>query len=145
MLVTSPERILTSPHKIADSILPPMKTLPVLRSIERVPGGLMVVPLLLGATVATFAPDAPKFFGSFTQALFTGALTILAAFYVCMGTTIELTATPYILKKGGALLITKINCGIIAAIILGWMLGEKPIAAGPFLGLSTLAIVAALN
>ena len=122
-----------------------MKTLPVLRSIERVPGGLMVVPLLLGATVATFAPDAPKFFGSFTQALFTGALTILAVFYVCMGTTIELTATPYILKKGGALLITKILCGIIAGIILGRLLGEKPIAAGPFLGLSTLAIVAALN
>ena len=58
-----------------------MKTLPVLRSIERVPGGLMVVPLLLGATMATFAPDVPKFFGSFTQALFTGALTILAVFY----------------------------------------------------------------
>jgi 2-keto-3-deoxygluconate permease len=41
-----------------------MKTLPVLRLMERVPGGLMVVPLLLGATIATFAPDAPKFFGS---------------------------------------------------------------------------------
>ena len=121
-----------------------MKTLPVLSSIERVPGGLMVVPLLLGATVATFAPDAPKFFGSFTQALFTGALTILAVFYVCMGTTIELTATPYILKKGGALLITKILCGITAGIVLGRLLGEKPIAAGPFLGLSTLAIVAAM-
>jgi 2-keto-3-deoxygluconate permease len=122
-----------------------MKTLPVLRSIERVPGGLMVVPLLLGATVATFAPDAPKFFGSFTQALFTGALTILAVFYVCMGTTIELTATPYILKKGGALLITTLLCGIIAGLVLGRLLGEKPIAAGPFLGLSTLAIVAAIN
>ena len=58
-----------------------MKTLPVLRSIERVPGGLMVVPLLLGAIIATFAPDAPKFFGSFTQSIFTGALTILAVFY----------------------------------------------------------------
>jgi 2-keto-3-deoxygluconate permease len=122
-----------------------MKTLAVLRSVERVPGGLMVVPLLLGATIATFSPDAPKFFGSFTQALFTGALTILAVFYVCMGTTIELTATPYILKKGGALLITKILCGIIAGLVLGRLLGEKPVAAGPFLGLSTLAVVAALN
>jgi 2-keto-3-deoxygluconate permease len=122
-----------------------MKTLPVLRSIEHVPGGLMVVPLLLGATIATFAPDAPKFFGSFTQSIFTGALTILAVFYVCMGTTIELTATPYILKKGGALLITKILCGMISGLVLGRLLGEKPIAAGPFLGLSTLAVVAALN
>jgi 2-keto-3-deoxygluconate permease len=93
-----------------------MKTLPVLRSIERVPGGLMVVPLLLGATVATFAPDAPKFFGSFTQALFTGALTILAVFYVCMGTTIELTATPYILKKGGALLTQKSSAVLLPVL-----------------------------
>jgi 2-keto-3-deoxygluconate permease len=106
-----------------------MKTLPVLHSIERVPGGLMVVPLLLGATIATFAPETPKFFGSFTQSLVTGALTILAVFYVCMGTTIELTATPYILKKGGALLITKILCGMISGLVLGRLLGEKPIPA----------------
>ena len=66
----------------------------------------MVVPLLIGAAVATFAPGTSKFFGSFTEELFNGALTILAVFYVCMGTTIELKATPYILKKGGALFIT---------------------------------------
>ena len=105
----------------------------------------MVVPLLIGAAVVTFAPGTSKFFGSFTEALFNGALTILAVFYVCMGTTIELGATPYILKKGGALLATKILCGLVAGIILGRWLGEKPIAAGPFLGLSTLAIVAAIN
>lgn len=82
-------------------------------SIERVPGGLMVVPLLVGAAIVTFAPGTSKFFGSFTEALFNGALTILAVFYVCMGTTIELASTPYILKKGGALLITKILCGVV--------------------------------
>jgi 2-keto-3-deoxygluconate permease len=106
----------------------------------------MVVPLLIGAVVETFAPGTSQFFGSFTEALFSkGALTILAVFYVCMGTTIELNATPYILKKGGALLITKIICALIVGIILGRLIGEKPVAAGPFLGLSTLAIVAAMN
>jgi hypothetical protein len=100
-----------------------MKQIPIMRSIERVPGGLMVVPLLIGATIATFAPGTSKFFGSFTEALFSGALTILAVFYVCMGTTIELNATPYILKKGGALLISKILCSILAGIILGRLLG----------------------
>jgi 2-keto-3-deoxygluconate permease len=33
--------------------------------------------------ITTFFPDTPKFFGSFTGALFSGALTILAVFYVC--------------------------------------------------------------
>jgi 2-keto-3-deoxygluconate permease len=122
-----------------------VKGIPILRSIERIPGGMMVVPLLIGAALETFAPGTSKFFGSFTEALFKGALTILAVFYVCMGTTIELRATPYILKKGGALLITKIACAMIIGILVGHFLGEKPVSAGPFLGLSTLAIVAAMN
>ena len=79
------------------------------KSIERVPGGMMVVPLLVGALLATFFPGTPKFFGSFTGALFSGALTILAVFYVCMGASIDLKATPYILKKGGTLLGVKVG------------------------------------
>src|SRR3954462_10386266 len=51
------------------------------RGIERVPGGMMVVPLLIGAMFATFAPGTGDFFGSFTGARFKGALPILAVFY----------------------------------------------------------------
>lgn len=115
------------------------------KSIERVPGGMMVVPLMIGSLLVTFFPDAPKTFGSFTGALFTGALPILAVFYVCMGASIDVKATPYILKKGGALFATKIACGIIAGVVLGRILGEAPVPAGVFAGLSTLAVVAAFN
>ncbi|HEX3445344.1 MAG TPA: 2-keto-3-deoxygluconate permease [Chthoniobacterales bacterium] len=72
--------------------------IPIKRTIERVPGGMMVVPLLAGCILATFAPDAPKFFGSFTAALFSGALPILAVFYVCMGSTIDVKMTGCILS-----------------------------------------------
>ena len=80
-----------------------MVQLPIKRTIERIPGGMMIVPLFTGAIIRTLFPKTPGFFGSFTGALFTGALTILAVFYVCMGSTIEFKATPFILKKGGAL------------------------------------------
>ncbi|NVO15806.1 MAG: 2-keto-3-deoxygluconate permease [Rhodoplanes sp.] len=119
--------------------------MPIKRGIESVPGGMMIVPLLLGAVIATLAPDTPKFFGSFTGALFTGALTILAVFYVCMGASIDFKATPYILKKGGSLFAVKIGMGIVAGLVLGRLLGEAPISGGVFAGLSTLAVVAALN
>ncbi|QET02413.1 MULTISPECIES: 2-keto-3-deoxygluconate permease [Cupriavidus] len=115
------------------------------RAIERVPGGMMIVPLLLGSLVATFAPEGPKFFGSFTGALFTGALPILAVFYVCMGASINVKATPYIIKKGGVLFGVKIGTAMVLGVVMGHFLGESPISSGMFAGLSTLAVVAAMN
>ncbi|MDB5653952.1 MAG: 2-keto-3-deoxygluconate permease [Tardiphaga sp.] len=120
--------------------------IPIKRAIEKVPGGMMTVPLLIGALIATFFPGTPKFFGSFTGALFSGgALTILAVFYVCMGASIDFKATPYIVKKGGTLLIVKVGIAVILGLIFGRLLGEAPITAGIFAGVSTLAIVAAMN
>ena len=118
---------------------------PIKRTIEGVPGGMMIVPLFFGAIIRTLAPGTPTFFGSFTGALFTGALTILAVFYVCMGATIEFRATPYIVKKGGALFAAKVSVAVIAGIILGRIWGEAPVTAGVLAGLSTLAVVAAMN
>jgi len=122
-----------------------MVQIPIKRAVERVPGGMMIVPLLIGSLIATFLPGMPKFFGSFTNALFTGALPILAVFYVCMGAGIDVKATPYLLKKGGALFITKVGMAIIAGVVLGHFLGEQPISSGMFAGISTLAVVAAMN
>ncbi|WP_295895007.1 2-keto-3-deoxygluconate permease [uncultured Bartonella sp.] len=119
--------------------------IPIKRGIEKVPGGMMVVPLLIGAVIATFFPNVPTYFGSFTGALFKGSLTILAVFYVCMGASINFKAAPYIIKKGGTLFIVKVGIAIIVGVIAGHFLGEQPITSGIFIGVSTLALVAALN
>lgn len=119
--------------------------IPIKRGIEKVPGGMMVVPLLIGALIATFFPTVPTYFGSFTGALFNGSLTILAVFYVCMGASINFKAAPYIIKKGGTLFIVKVGIAIIVGVIAGRFLGEQPITSGIFVGVSTLALVAALN
>ncbi|HEY0329335.1 MAG TPA: 2-keto-3-deoxygluconate permease [Rhodopseudomonas sp.] len=119
--------------------------IPIKRAIEKVPGGMMTVPLLIGALITTFAPGTPQFFGSFTGALFSGALTILAVFYVCMGASIDFRSTPYIVKKGGTLLIVKVGVAIILGVVFGRILGEAPVTGGMFAGISTLAIVAAMN
>ena len=79
----------------------------VKRTIEKIPGGMMIVPLLLGAAINTFFPTLGKTLGSFTNAWMTGALPILSVFFVCIGATIDIKATPYILKKGGALLASR--------------------------------------
>jgi 2-keto-3-deoxygluconate permease len=122
-----------------------MTQIPIKRALERVPGGMMVIPLLCGSLLATFAPGVPKFFGSFTGALFSGALPILAVFFVCTGASIEFKATPYILRKGGALLAVKLSIGVLLGVIFGRLLGETPVSGGVFAGISTLAIVTAMN
>ncbi|MBS5904476.1 MAG: 2-keto-3-deoxygluconate permease [Acetobacteraceae bacterium] len=94
--------------------------LPIKRAIEKVPGGMMVVPLALGAV-------------------------IVAVFYVCMGASIDFKATPYILKKGGTLFAVKIGMAMLMGVVFGHFLGEAPVGSGLFAGLSTLAIVAAMN
>jgi 2-keto-3-deoxygluconate permease len=119
--------------------------MPIKATLDKIPGGLMIVPLLLGAVIHTLFPSADTTLGSFTGALLTGALPLLAVFYVCLGSTIELTATPYIAKKGGALFFTKVTIAALAGVVAGHFLGESPVSGGAFAGLSTLAIVAALN
>ena len=98
--------------------------------MEKVPGGLMLVPLLVGAVIHTAAPDAGKFFGSFTGAMFTGLAPILGVFYVCLGATLDLKATPYIAKKGGALLGSKIAFAAVVGIVLGRLWGGYRSRAG---------------
>jgi 2-keto-3-deoxygluconate permease len=115
------------------------------RAMESVPGGMMMVPLLCGAVITTIAPRTGTFFGSFTNGLFTGALPILAVFYVCMGASIPVASLPRIARRGGALLLAKISLGLVAGVVLGRLLGVQPITSGWFAGLSTLAVVAALN
>src|ERR1700744_2421907 len=115
------------------------------RTVEKVPGGMMIVPLVCGAIITTTAPRTAEFFGSFTGALFTGALPILAVFYVCLGSTIPLRTLPQVARKGGVLLASKFALGVAAGIVLGRLLGTAPVAAGWFAGLSTLAVVAAIN
>lgn len=119
--------------------------IPIKRTIERVPGGMMTLPLAAGALLATFAQRMPAFFGSFTGALFTGSLPILAVFYVCMGSTVSVRSLPLVIRKGGVLLGSKILLGIALGTLIGRWLGIQPIASGWLAGLSVLAVVAAIN
>jgi 2-keto-3-deoxygluconate permease len=115
------------------------------KGMEKVPGGMMIIPLLVGAVINTLFPTAAKTFGGFTGALLTGALPLLAAFYVCMGATIDFRATGRIVAKGGVLLLAKILASILVGIVFGRILGNTVISGGLFAGFSVLAMVAAMN
>ena len=115
------------------------------RTIEKIPGGMMVVPLTCGAIITTFSPGTANFFGSFTGALFTGAIPLIAVFFVCLGSTISFHSLPKMIRRGGALLAVKVGLGVAAGFLLGRAIGYLPISGGWLAGVSTLAVVAAFN
>lgn len=115
------------------------------KTIDRIPGGLMVVPLFLGALMNTLFPDLGKYLGSFTLGLTTGTTPILAVWFVCLGATIQLKSTGVILRKSGTLLVTKLGTAFIVAFIFSHILGSGMVESGFFAGISTLALVACMD
>ncbi|MDM5340263.1 2-keto-3-deoxygluconate permease [Fictibacillus enclensis] len=134
------------------------------QSIEKVPGGLMVIPLLAGALINTIdqlhIPFIMNFLkdigvaatedgnyellriGGFSQALFKdGALTLCALFLFCAGSQMNLRVGGRALKKGVLLTSSKYATGVMIGVL--WGLLSDPVHG--FLGLSTMAIIAAMT
>ncbi|CAN7616948.1 2-keto-3-deoxygluconate transporter [Trinickia sp. LjRoot230] len=115
------------------------------RAIDRIPGGLMLVPMLLGACLHTFAPNSGKYFGSFTNGLIAGTVPILAVWFFCMGATIDLRATGVVLRKSGTLVLTKIAVAWLVTGIAAQFIPDDGIKTGVLAGLSLLAITASMD
>ncbi|ASN04404.1 2-keto-3-deoxygluconate permease [Virgibacillus necropolis] len=110
-------------------------------TLERIPGGMMVVPLLLAATLNTIAPDLLRI-GNFTQALFVdGANTLIALFLLCTGAQINFRNVGVSLGKGATLLTTKWVVGASIGLIAYMFAGND----GLWLGLAPIAIIAAMT
>jgi 2-keto-3-deoxygluconate permease len=111
----------------------------IYRSINKVPGGLMVVPLFIGMLINTFIPNALKI-GGFTQALTNvGYPTILAMYLFTAGTKMTLRTAPAMLKRGLGILFAKVGVAVVLAM------GVAHLFHGNLLGLTTLAVLAAMN
>jgi len=111
----------------------------ILQTVNKVPGGLMVVPMFIGILVNTFAPDALKI-GGFTEALTNkGYLTLIAMYLFVVGTMMTLRAAPVMLKRGFGIMFAKVGVAIVLSMAVAYFFN------GDFLGLSTLAILAAMN
>lgn len=109
--------------------------------LEKVPGGMMVVPLLIAATINTFAPDLLRI-GNFTQALFVdGSSTLIALFLLCTGAQINLRNVGVSLGKGATLLATKWVVGAVVGLI-AYIFADSN---GLWLGLAPIAIIAAMT
>lgn len=115
------------------------------QSVEKIPGGLMLVPLFIGALCHTFTPGAGKYFGSFTNGLISGTVPILSVWFFCMGAGINLKSAGLVLRKSGTLVVTKIIVAWCVGLLCTYLMPSEMIQTGFFAGLSTLAIVTSMD
>jgi 2-keto-3-deoxygluconate permease len=137
----------------------------ILKTIKKVPGGIMVVPLFFGALLNTidqmhipfimnflkgigvspFKPGMYEFLriGGFSEALFkTGFLTLIAMFLFCAGSQMNLKVGGVAMKKGIILTTSKYFVGLGLGFLWGTMSGDM---FNGFLGLSAMTIIAAVT
>src|SRR6478672_11985704 len=95
----------------------------IYKAINRVPGGMMVVPLFIGMVLNTFFPRLMKI-GGFTEALTgVGYPTILGMYLFTVGTKMTVRAAPRMLLRGFGILLAKVGTATVFALALDRFFG----------------------
>ena len=108
--------------------------------VGKLPGAIMIVPLLMGAIVNTFFPEVLGI-GSFTTALFRdGVNALIGMFFFCLGAQIDFRKAPATIEKGVALFTGKVGVGIVLGLSVAFLM-----PGGTLWSLTPLAIIAAMT
>jgi 2-keto-3-deoxygluconate permease len=111
---------------------------PLYHWMNKIPGGAMLIPLVLGSVIGTFAPGALDI-GSFTTALFKdSAMPLIALLIFATGTQVTLRTSGPVLATTGVVLLGK-------SVVPGLLIIALAAVTGPegLLGVSILAMIAA--
>ncbi|SUB33882.1 2-keto-3-deoxygluconate permease [[Pasteurella] mairii] len=98
--------------------------IPLYDGMSKIPGGAMVIPLILGSIIGTFFPEFLGI-GSFTTALFKSSATPLIALLIfSTGMQITLRSSGPVLIHTGVILLCKTIIPAALVIILGQFIGN---------------------
>jgi len=113
----------------------------ILERVQKVPGGMMVVPMAIAAIINTFVPSILQI-GNPLTATFTskGTMCVVGMMLVFTGIQIKPKQILLCLRRGGILSGLKVIIGIISGILIMKVFGMNGVA-----GISTLAWVACLT
>lgn len=113
---------------------------PLYQMMNRIPGGLMLIPLIIGSLLGTFALDFLEL-GSFTTALFQqSALPLIALLIFATGTQVNLKTSGPVLATTGVVLLCKSIIPATIVILIGSVVGIDGI-----FGVSILAMLVCVD
>lgn len=114
---------------------------PMFRTMQKVPAGMMLIPLIFGVLINSFAPDVLRI-GGFTQALFKdGALALIGLLIFATGAQITGSHSgKAAAATTGVVLVCKTLIPASIAVTLGLLVGIEG-----FFGISILALLAIMG
>ncbi len=113
---------------------------PIYQMMSKIPGGLMLVPLVIGSVLGTFAGGFLGL-GSFTTALFAdSALPLIALLIFATGTQVTVRTSGPVLATAGTVLLCKSIIPAALVILLGSFVGIDGV-----LGISILALLVSVD
>lgn len=114
--------------------------LDLLNRMKKIPGGLVIIPLVLAVLLATFVPSVFQVGGYVTALFYNGNAAMMGLFLIVCGSTINVKQVGMPLYKGVTLTGIKFLLGVAFGLIVGKLCGP----AG-FLGLTPFVFIAAIT
>lgn len=114
------------------------KGIPMIDFMQKIPGGMMLIPLLIGCAVNSLFPQVLKIGGATTGVL-TGTSALLGAFFICVGANLTFSGAPKALKVGAVVTVTKLLLSIGLGVVISRLFNNN------FLGLSAIAVISGMS
>lgn len=112
----------------------------LLEKLEKMPGGLVIVPLVLAVAVKSIFPDFFEI-GGFTSGLFkNGQPAMMGLFLILCGSSINVRQVGMPLYKGGILTGMKFVLGVLLGLAVAKVFGQEG-----WMGLTPMVMIAAIT
>ena len=112
----------------------------ILEKMKKLPGGLVIIPLVLAVILATICPSVFQIGGYVTALFYDGNAAMMGLFLIVCGSAINIKQVGLPLYKGVTLTGIKFILGVVFGLAVGKICGP----AG-FLGLTPFVIIAAIT
>lgn len=101
------------------------KDLDILNKMKNLPGGLVIIPLVIAVVLATFVPQVFQIGGYVTALFYEGNACMMGFFLIVCGSMIDIKQVGMPLYKGVIMTGTKFLLGVIVGLIVGKICGPE--------------------
>ncbi len=112
----------------------------ILNKMKNLPGGLVIIPLVIAVLLATFVPQVFQIGGYVTALFYEGNSCMMGFFLIVCGSMINVKQVGMPLYKGVIMTGTKFVLGVIVGLIVGTICGPEG-----FLGIAPFVLIAAIT